>query len=99
MGIPRIDFLKIDVEGNELEVLKGSEKMLLDNSIHIIQLEYGGTYIDANIFLKNVFEYLEKFELSLYKILFGKIELVNYHKDLENFQYCNYLIINNKFKK
>lgn len=94
--IQKIDFLKIDVEGNEMEVLKGAKRMLEENNIKIIQLEYGGTYIDAGILLKDVFDFFKDFSFSFYKILFNEIQPVRYAKDLENFQYCNYLIINNK---
>ena len=35
--IKRVDLLKIDVEGSELDVLRGAKKLL--NSVNIIQLE------------------------------------------------------------
>ena len=54
-SISEIDLLKIDVEGFELEVLKGATNMLKSGRIKSIQFEYGGTYIDANIFFKTVF--------------------------------------------
>lgn len=38
-GISKIDLLKIDVQGNTLEVLKGSEAMLKNRKISIIQCE------------------------------------------------------------
>jgi FkbM family methyltransferase len=44
--VSSIDFLKLDVEGHELEVLKGSLEMLKSSCIKIIQFEYGGCNID-----------------------------------------------------
>jgi FkbM family methyltransferase len=38
-AISKIDFLKIDTEGNDLEVLKGAERMLLTHAIGAIQVE------------------------------------------------------------
>lgn len=94
-GINKINFLKIDVEGNEYEVLLGAKKMLETSSIDYIQLEYGGTYISAKIFLKDVFEFFKDFDYSFYKIKYNKVERVEYSEELENFQYCNYLIVKN----
>lgn len=57
--ISQIDFLKIDTEGHELEVLKGFGDRLSD--VQIIQFEYGGTYLDSKIHLKDVLDYLEHY--------------------------------------
>jgi len=97
-NIDKINFLKIDVEGNEFEVLVGAKRMLLENKINLIQLEYGGTYIDSRIFLKDVFDFFNKenkLNYNFYKIMPDKITKVSYSEDLDNFQYCNYLIVNN----
>ncbi|NJO00634.1 MAG: FkbM family methyltransferase [Bacteroidia bacterium] len=40
-GIEQIDFLKIDVEGYEYEVLEGAQTLLHDERIHFIQFEFG----------------------------------------------------------
>lgn len=55
-NIESIDFLKIDTEGYELDVLLGCEEMI--TSIRIIQFEYGGTYLDSKITLKQIFDLL-----------------------------------------
>jgi FkbM family methyltransferase len=57
-GIEHIDFLKIDVEGYELAVLRGSREMLRKGRISTIQFEYGGTYLDARVLLKDVWDYI-----------------------------------------
>ncbi|MCX6800173.1 MAG: FkbM family methyltransferase [Candidatus Falkowbacteria bacterium] len=94
-NINLIDFLKIDVEGNEFEVLKGSQDMLKNGKIKIIQLEYGGTYIDANVWLKDVWEYFKDFNYVWYKILPNELRLIEkYDQSMDNFQYANYLLIN-----
>lgn len=40
-GIRRIDYLKIDTEGHDLDVLRGAEKMLRDRCIGVIEVEAG----------------------------------------------------------
>jgi FkbM family methyltransferase len=39
--IERINFLKIDTEGNDLEVLKGAEEMLSQHRIDVVEVEAG----------------------------------------------------------
>lgn len=57
----RIDLLKIDVEGFELEVLKGAEKLIKDNKIKIIQFEFNEVNIIQRRFLKDFYDFLPNF--------------------------------------
>ena len=91
-NISRICFLKIDTEGNELSVLKGAEHYLAQGKIDAIQFEYGGTYIDANILLKDIFAFFDGKPYTLYKMMqSGLKECPSYNPEFENFQYANYI--------
>ena len=57
-GIPRIDFLKIDTEGNDLNVLRGAEKVM--DRIGTIQFEYVDTYKTPDMNLQKMYEYLHQ---------------------------------------
>jgi FkbM family methyltransferase len=90
-NIKQIDFLKIDVEGHELEVLKGGSRMLGQGRIERIQFEYGGTFIDAGILLKDMFELLNSYGFVLHKIYPGELRpMTEYRQDLESFQQSNW---------
>jgi FkbM family methyltransferase len=90
--IGQIDLLKMDVEGNELEVLKGAGRLLAHGAIARIQFEYGGTYIDAHILLKDMFELLQGYGYQLYKMYPDKLQHISrYHPSMENFQYQNWV--------
>lgn len=97
-GIKRINFLKIDTEGGELEVLRGATNLLQKGKVDYIQFEYGGTFVDANITLKQVFEHLQKFRYTIFKILPNALQpLPQFSPEYENYEYSNFLAVNERF--
>lgn len=95
MGIDHIDILKIDTEGAELDILHGASKLLASKRINIIQFEYGGTYLDANITLKTVYNFLSSFGYKILRLESQKIVPVDSWNPLfESYcltNYCAYL--------
>jgi FkbM family methyltransferase len=92
--IERIDFLKIDVEGHELAVLKGAKKMLEANKIRFIQFEFGDCNINSRTFFKDFYLMLEGY--TLFRILpDGLRRIGQYTPELEVFSTCNYLAVVN----
>jgi hypothetical protein len=89
--VKKIDLLKIDTEGHELSVLKSAGRFLDPQYINIIQFEYGGTYLDARIYLKDMYTLLQSKGYEIYKIYPGKLTRRDYHPVMENFQYANYV--------
>jgi FkbM family methyltransferase len=90
--ISRINYLKIDVEGHELAVLKGACKLIEASKIHNIQFEYYQTYLSAGLFLRSIFEFFSVYKCNIYKIHpNGLLPIDKYSADLENFYYSNYL--------
>lgn len=91
-----IDFLKIDTEGAEKEVLLGAQRLLKEKAITLIQFEYGGTYIDAHITLQQIYEILTSNDYSLFRIIpDGLIQINDWHPELETYDYANYIAIVN----
>ena len=87
--IDGIDFLKIDVEGAELDVLKGASRMLNAKKIANIQFEFGGTAMDARIYVKDFFKFLESFDI--FRILnHGLRKLDHYKESYEIFYPVNF---------
>lgn len=92
-AIDYIDLIKIDVEGNELNVLKGMQATLAQEKVGIIKFEYGGTFIDAGILLRDIFQFVNNYHYTFFKILPHKLLPVDkYQQQYENFQYQNWLI-------
>lgn len=97
--INRINFIKIDVGGGELDVLYGAKHFLETGRIDYLQFEYGGTYLDAKTSLKEVFEYLQKFRYSIFKILPDRLEYKpTFLPEDENFEFSNFLAVNERFR-
>jgi FkbM family methyltransferase len=62
-NISTIDFLKLDVEGNELAILQGATKMLDTNNIKIIQFEINAHNVYSRVFLRDFYLLLKDFDL------------------------------------
>jgi FkbM family methyltransferase len=99
-NIQQIHFLKLDVEGHELNVLKGAEHMLTMGLIDFIQFEFGGCNIDSKTFYQD-FYYILSDDYKIYRILKdGLIPLPTYREIYEIFTTTNFLaemIKNNSF--
>lgn len=90
-NIEIVDFAKIDVEGAEYDVLLGSIMALTSKKIKFLQVEYGGTYIDAGI------EFIEiiKFANTCGYNVFEKIDVwkeVTLDNFVEDYRYQNFLL-------
>lgn len=88
--VERIDFLKIDVEGNEFNVLTGALATIERGIIKNIQIEFGGTCIDSRIFLRDIWRLLYP-KYRIFRILKnGLHEIKKYDERFEIFGYQNY---------
>jgi FkbM family methyltransferase len=67
-GIMHIDFLKIDVEGHELDVLRGARVMIESGAIDLIQFEFGMADIGSRTFLRDFFDFFEG-RYRLYRVV------------------------------
>lgn len=66
LELSKIHYLKIDTEGAEFDIIKGSENALKNKKIDYVQIEYGGTYQDAGYTLSNIQSYLNQFGYHMY---------------------------------
>jgi len=93
--LDHIDFIKIDTEGHELAVLKGAKKALNEQTIDLIQFEYGGTYKDADIYLKDIYDLISKNYIICHIMPQGVLPLA-YDTSLETYRYSNWLAMSRK---
>lgn len=61
--IDQIDFLKIDVEGFEIAVLKGASKFIEEGRIKYIQFEFNEMNVSSRVFLQDFMKILSGYRL------------------------------------
>jgi FkbM family methyltransferase len=93
--IEHIDFLKLDVEGHELNALKGFGDFICAANIDFIQFEYGGVNLDSHSSLLELYEFFESKNYKVAKIMKNGLEIRSYQPYMENFNYANYVAISN----
>jgi FkbM family methyltransferase len=95
-GIQHIDLLKLDVEGNELNVLIGAGALLSGRAIDVIQFEFGGCNIDSRTFFRDFFQLLTP-GYRIHRIVQnGLVPVAQYSEESEIFVTVNYVAIRNR---
>lgn len=89
-------FIKIDVEGSELSVLRGASRVLKLECPLFVQFEYSYGWQEAGQNLKDAFHLLDTLGFFMLRITPIGLEHVRFFtRDMENLSYCNYLAVKN----
>ena len=92
-AIDRIDFLKLDVEGHELAILRGASRLLASGSILMIQFEFGPANIYSRTYFYDFWSLLSE-NYDLYRIIPSGIVPIRYYGEhREVFLTTNYLAV------
>jgi FkbM family methyltransferase len=90
--IARIDFLKIDAEGHDCEIITGATRMLRDNAIIMLQFEYNWRWIGARHYLRDAFNLLKPLNYFIGKLTLEGVEFYPEWKwQMETFWEGNYI--------
>jgi FkbM family methyltransferase len=86
------DFIKIDVEGHELDVLNGALSVL--SKVSVVQFEFGGCNIDTRTFFQDFWYFFATHGFSMYRITSsGVVSILSYSEEDEYFLTTNYLAV------
>ena len=87
-NINKIDYVKIDVEGSEFNVLLGAKKFFQEIKPYCVQWEYGQCYEDAGVTGKQTVELLESYGYKTFNRVFFEQKSVTFYEryaDVQNF--------------
>lgn len=79
-GIDHIHYLKLDVEGHELGVLRGASRMISAGAIDWIQFEFGGCNLDSRTYFRDFFDLLNS-RYALYRLLRNGFAPIRYYNE------------------
>lgn len=88
-----IDYLKIDAEGYDLQVLRGASNCLEKKAVGIVQFEYNAPWASSGSTLANAIEYLQGYGYTLYLLKQNGLHEFNYGVYGEFFSYANFVAI------
>lgn len=93
-GVTHIDFLKVDVEGAEFEVLRGFERLFSAGQIDVVQFEYGPLALAVKTPLKDFFDFFSNAGMLLGKVYPRYVKLMDrYFPGLDDFRWANYVAL------
>ena len=95
--IDAIDFVKIDVEGMDLKVIKGFENEL--HKVKAIQFEYGVFNIASHDLLADFYAYLSSEGFVIGKIFPRSVKFFEYNYEMENFHGSNFIAVRKDLKE
>lgn len=90
------DFIKIDVEGHEMNVLIGGEKTI--ENVKIVQFEFGGCNLDTKTSFQDFWYWFTERDFDIYRLTpRGVKKILKYSEETEIYQTTNYFAVRGKF--
>jgi len=89
-----VDFVKSDVEGFDLSVLRGAAPLMAERRIGLFQFEYNHCWISTRCFLRDVFDLVENLPYRVCKVVPGGLDAYDaWHQELETFFEANWILV------
>ena len=92
-GIEHIDLLKIDVEGHEMEVLRGFRDSFERNAIEVVQFEFTLWSAVARRWLADYYDFFSAWDFRIGKLWPRAVRWSEYRPEDERFFRCNYVAV------
>jgi FkbM family methyltransferase len=92
-ALDHVDFVKVDVEGMELDVFKGAHRLLDEARIGIIQFEFTLWSAVQRTWLADLYDFLRPKGFTIGKIYPGYVDFREYRPEHEIFVRANFLAV------
>lgn len=97
--IKQIDLLKVDTEGNELNILKGASSMIDRKKIKVIQFEFNEMNVVSKVFIRDFIKLLSGYKLFRLQ-MDGLLPITRYDPKIhEIFAFQNFVAFSPSFTK
>ncbi|MBS0561293.1 MAG: FkbM family methyltransferase [Proteobacteria bacterium] len=89
-GIERIDVLKLDIEGSELDALRGAAKSFAAGKIRSVLFEFGIHQVDSRQFFRDFWEFFQPYGFALTRVEedCSRTPVPEYTYTMEDFTWC-----------
>lgn len=93
--VERIDLLKLDIEGYELDALTGAKQMFQRKAIGLVTFEFGGCNIDTHTFFQDFWYFFLETNMKIYRMTpSGFLCPVQKYQEIhEQFRTTNFLAV------
>ncbi len=85
--IKHIDLLKIDVEGSEWDVIQGAQRLISEEKIKFIQVEYSEHYKVPGYTFQSIIDFMLRFDYLLYQFNGRNFFRPNFEEDYRHTNY------------
>jgi FkbM family methyltransferase len=93
-AIEHAEFVKSDVEGFDLSVIRGAVPLLQNGRIGVFQFEYNYCWIETRTYLRDVFELMANLPYAICRVAPGGLERIEaWHQELETYFESNYALV------
>ncbi len=93
-GIDHVHLLKCDTEGHDMDVIRGSLPLLIDERVSVLQFEYNHCWVYSRNFLRDVFVAIQPLPYKVAKLQTDHLLVFdNWHPELDKFFEGNYALV------
>jgi len=90
----RVDFAKVDTEGNDFNAILGGRSLFDDETIGLMQFEYNWRWIGFGHWLRDVFAFIQDRPYALGRLTNENIEIYKaWNPELERYIQTNYVLV------